>query len=115
LTAGHQTQPKKQVGYTSLLTTLGIPVFKEFLSFFITGLLLAVEFALVFGVLFAALALPYAIAIYQLGAMPDSKEIDWALFIGVLLMAGWMIFLIRGGRKRIRRLFSRIIESASSQ
>ena len=66
---------------------------KEFVSFFITGLLLAVEFAIVFGVLFAALAVPYAIAIYQLGAMPGSAEIDWALLLGVLLMALGLVLI----------------------
>ncbi|NNJ92882.1 MAG: hypothetical protein HKP55_14495 [Gammaproteobacteria bacterium] len=88
---------------------------KEFLSFFITGFLLAIEFSLVYGMLFAALALPYAIAIYQLGAMPDSTEIDWALFLGVLLMAGWMFFLIKGGRKKIRRFFSGLIDSTNAK
>ena len=88
---------------------------KEFFNFFITGLLLAVEFAIVFGMLFAALALPYAIAIYQLGAMPGSAEIDWALLLGVLLMGGWLLFLVKGGRKKIRLFFSRLIDSASGQ
>lgn len=88
---------------------------KEFLVFFITGLLLAVEFALVFGMLFAALAIPYAIAIYQLGVLPGSTAIDWALFIGVLLMGAWMIFLVKGGRKKIRLFFSGIIDSATKQ
>jgi len=90
-------------------------VIKEFLSFFISGLLLAVEFAIVFGMLFAALAIPYAIAIYQLGAMPDSAEIDWALLLGVLLMGGWMLFLVKGGRKKIRLFFARLIDSLTVQ
>ena len=86
---------------------------KEFLEFFISGLLIALEFAIVFGMLFAALALPYAIAIYQLGALPGSAEIDWALFIGVLLMGVWMLFLAKGGRKSIRKFFSGLIESVT--
>lgn len=84
---------------------------KQFLEFFLTGLLLALEFILVFGVLFAALAVPYAIAIYQLGALPGSVEIDWALFLGVLLMGAWMIFLVKGGRKKIRNFFSKLVDS----
>jgi hypothetical protein len=92
-----------------------MPVLKEFLSFFITGFLLAIEFLLVFGMLFAALAVPYAIAIYQLGAMPGSTEIDWALFLGTLLMGGWMFFLIKGGRKKIRRFFSGLIHSTTGK
>ena len=86
---------------------------REFLEFFISGLLIALEFTIVFGMLFAALAVPYAIAIYQLGALPGSSEIDWALFIGVLLMGVWMLFLAKGGRKSIRQFFSGLIESVT--
>lgn len=86
---------------------------REFLEFFISGLLIALEFTIVFGMLFAALAVPYAIAIYQLGALPGSPEIDWALFIGVLLMGVWMLFLAKGGRKSIRQFFSGLIESVT--
>ena len=55
--------------------------------------------------LLAVLTVPYAIAIYQLGAMPGSTETAWALFIGVLLMGVWFILLIRGGRKKLRDTF----------
>ena len=78
---------------------------KEFLSFFVTGFILALEFGLVFGVLLAALAIPYAIAIYQLGAMPGSTETAWALTIGLILMGAWAMFLLKGGRKKIRLAF----------
>ena len=75
---------------------------KEFLSFFVTGLILALEFVLVFGMLLAALALPYAIAIYQFGAIYGSTETAWALTIGLMLMGAWAMFLVKGGRKTIR-------------
>ena len=88
---------------------------KEFLGFLISGFLIALEFTIVFGTLFAALAIPYAVAIYQLGAMPDSTEIDWALFIGVLLMGAWMLFLIKGGRKKIRLFFSSLVELTTNK
>ena len=78
---------------------------KDFLGFFATGVILALEFGLVFGMLFAALAIPYAIAIYQLGAMPGSTETAWALTIGLILMGAWAMFLLKGGRKKIRLFF----------
>ena len=83
-------------------------VFNEFLSFFVYGFFLALEFLIVFGMLLAVITVPYAIAIYQLGAMPGSTETAWALFIGVLLMGVWFIFLIRGGRKKLRDTFEQL-------
>jgi len=92
------------------LTDLVRLVIKDYLVFFVTGMILAVEFGLVFGMLLAALAVPYAIAIYQLGAMPGSTEIAWALTIGLMLMGAWAMFLLKGGRKKIRLVFEAINE-----
>ena len=63
-----------------------------------------------FGMLFASLVVPYAIAKYQFGAYTGSTEAAWGLFIGVLLMGAWSVFLIRGGRKKIQILFKKIID-----
>ena len=85
-------------------------VLKEFLSYFVFGLFLMLEFMLVFGLLLAALVVPYYIAIYEIGAMPGSTETAWALFIGVLLMGGWSAFLILGGRRKIRQTFEQLTQ-----
>ena len=83
---------------------------KDFLSFFVTGMILALEFGLVFGMLLAALAVPYAIAIYQFDAISGSTETAWALTIGLLLMGAWAMFLMKGGRKKIHDAFEAINE-----
>jgi hypothetical protein len=80
-------------------------VIREFLGFFITGFLLVLELALVFGMLLVVLSLPYAIAIYQFEAMPGSTETAWALTIGLMLMGVWAMFLLKGGRLKIRQGF----------
>ena len=85
-------------------------IFRETVTFFVYGIFIAMEFILVFGMLIAALAVPYAIAIYKLGAMPGSTGTAWALFIGVLLMGAWSAFLMLGGRRKISNLFRIIIQ-----
>ncbi len=87
-------------------------VFKDSITFFVYGTFLALEFILVFGMLLAALAVPYAIARYQFGAMPGSTESAWGLFIGVLLMGSWFAFLVRGGRKKIGAFFKKLTHFA---